>query len=263
MEFGQGSEDPLGLAGRPRRVEHRRPELLVGDGIGRILPHHLFVGFPRLARIVDVDHQPALDARAQCGQLLGHRRQGGGAHHDLRLAVVDDVGGLAGRQVRVDAGVVQPRPLGAALTLEQPRVVLHEEGHVVETLQALVPGQLGDAVGCRLVLSEAERVAGARHDDRRPVGRHLGVLAGEHEGNLGHHNAFWPRKAARSPSSTASMLICRRRRDVRRRCLRRRSGPLAGDGRRPLENCRHSRVRGPQGSSESRWDRFMSANAQA
>ena len=76
---------------------------------------------------------------------------GGRRHHDARLAVVDDVRDLVGREVRVDARVVEAGALGAALALEHPRVVLDEERDVVAALQALGAVQLGHPVGRGLV----------------------------------------------------------------------------------------------------------------
>ena len=65
------------------------------------------------------------------GKLHRHLALGRRRHDDARLAVVDDVGDLVRREVRVDARVVEAGALGAALALEHPRVVLEEERDVV------------------------------------------------------------------------------------------------------------------------------------
>jgi hypothetical protein len=114
------------------------------------------------------------------GRALATPARGGRADDDLGLAVVDDVGRLVGRQVRVDARVVEAGALGPALALEQPRVVLDHEGDVVGSLQAEVAVEVGHPVGGRLVLGEGEHLAAVGHDDGGIVGTGLGVLAGVH-----------------------------------------------------------------------------------
>ena len=71
-------------------------------------------------------------------------------------------------------------PLGPALALEHPRVVLHEEGHMVHALQTLMPEELGNAIGGRFVLPEGRHLPARGHDDRRLVGVGLRELSSEH-----------------------------------------------------------------------------------
>ena len=100
----------LGIAGRPRRVAHRRggifiehlpfeiavdlcDPVLVGERVlQRGLRHMRFVG----------EHDVALDARKLVGDLFQDRNEGEVRHHDAVFRMVDDPGDLVREQARVD-----------------------------------------------------------------------------------------------------------------------------------------------------------------
>src|SRR5215472_5752643 len=134
--FGQRPQNALWPACRTRRIEHGGTEGLICDRrIGK--------SAHRLVKIEDrgpiawaVDDKAAIDPRAprhrlQCYILLGHR-----GDQNLRLAVVEDVGQLVWRQVRVDASVIEARPFAGAAAFDVAGVVLHEYGVVVEPAEA-------------------------------------------------------------------------------------------------------------------------------
>src|SRR5580692_3343876 len=75
----QIAEDALGLARRARRVEHGRPEGLVGDRVAREARDGVVKGFPAVRRYVWPGHQHALELRALRRGLLGHLALGGRA----------------------------------------------------------------------------------------------------------------------------------------------------------------------------------------
>ena len=125
-----------------------------------------------------------LDLRAQRRQLSGDVALRRRRDEHLRLTVVDDVRHLLRRQVRVDAREVEAGALCATAGLEHARVVLHEERHVVESLQPQVTKQVRDAIAAALVLGEGDRLARGRHDDGRLIRMFGGVLRGVHAAKL-------------------------------------------------------------------------------
>jgi hypothetical protein len=64
---------------------------------------------------------------------------GGRGDQDLRLTVIEDVGHLVRRQIRVDAGVIETSPFAGCAAFDVARVVLHEDRVVVETGEAARP----------------------------------------------------------------------------------------------------------------------------
>src|SRR6185437_3909224 len=76
-----------------------------------------------------------------------------GGHEDLRLAVLDDVLDLAGRQLRGQAGEAQARALGGPQELVVARVVLDEEGDRVAGREAQAAEQVRALVGAGVQLA--------------------------------------------------------------------------------------------------------------
>ena len=170
VDLGKRAQDPLRTARRAGRVQHRRAELLVVDRRRRVLGDGCVIGPERTDLPVGVDAEEHLDLRrlrhCRLGDLdLGHRRD-----EHPGIAVVDDVGDLVGRQVRVDARVVEARALGGGHRLEVAQVVLDEHRHVVAAAQPGGPEEMGQAVGVGLELGERQRLTGGRPSPG-PAGR--------------------------------------------------------------------------------------------
>ena len=128
-----------------------------------------------------VDDQRHLDIRALLQRLGRHRALLLGEDQHLRLAVVDDVGDLVGRQKRVDAGVVQPRTLAGRAAFEVARVVLHEDRVVI---QALEPDDCAGSARGGWTAPRVRRRSPPRrcgHDERRLIRPVLNVRACVHE----------------------------------------------------------------------------------
>ena len=174
---GQRPHDALRSAGRAGRVEHRRAEPFVGDrGVGEVGNGGGVVADPFVlgaTGIVDDQHQR--DGRAVGDRRQRHVTPGARRDQHLRFAVVEDVGQFVGREVGVDAGVVQTRPLAGPARFEVAVVVLHEDRVVIEPVQAVCSQQVGEPVAALLELSIRDRLAGRRHDE----GRSVRVLDGE------------------------------------------------------------------------------------
>jgi hypothetical protein len=152
-----------------RGIEHRSAEGFVvdrrcGEARGRFIEVEYAV-----AMAGPIDDQAELDIRA-----IGHRRERDVA---LRLrrdqhpgeAVVDDMGDFARRQERINAGVIEARSLARRATLDEPDVVLHEDGIVVEPLEADIAQKMRQPVAARLELAIGDGFARLRHDDGRLI----------------------------------------------------------------------------------------------
>ena len=222
---GSGRSIPLGRPVVPDEYSMAAPSCSSSTGSGRIAGDRLLVALVAALGPVGVDHEPPLHSGAQRGQLQGHVPLGRRGHHHPGLAVVDDVGHLFGRQIGVDAGVVEAGPLGRPLEFEHAGIVLHEDGHVVEPSQSVGPEQLGQSVGSPLVLAECDDLTARGHDERWTVRISPGVLPRVHAEKLtrardpacsGHS-----RPAAPSPEESSSS--------------RRRHAPITSPGRsRPI-----------------------------
>ena len=116
---------------------------------------------------------------------------------DARLAVVDDVGELVRRQVRIDAGVIEPGPLAGAAGLEVAAVVLHEDRIVVEPLQPELAQQMRQAIAARLELAIGHGLAGRRHDEGGLQRTQMSMLAGIHRVS---HFLMRPEEESRAPA---------------------------------------------------------------
>ena len=184
-DVGQLARDPLRSPGRARRVEHRRPLALVGDRRGGVAGHRRQVVLERGLVVGAVDDQPAFDGGAHRHDLAGDVELLPRRDEHPRLAVVDDVGELLGRQVRVDARVVEARPLARPAHLHVAGVVLHEDRVVVEPLEPLVAQQVREAVGALLELAVGDDLATRGHDERRLIGARGGVLPRVHGPDVG------------------------------------------------------------------------------
>jgi len=99
---------------------------------------------------------------------------------NLRQAVVDNVGEFTGFQRRIDAGIIEPRPCTRDATLDVARVVFHEDGIVVESLEPHCPQEMGKSITARLKLTIGDGLARSGHDDGRLVSALNGVLARVH-----------------------------------------------------------------------------------
>ena len=157
MDVGQRPQDAFGTTGGARRVQHRRAEALVGDGL---------VGNSAMARLRRAGTDPTRASMSTArktstfGVFVAASRAtssfaADGDEH-LGVAVVDDVGDLVGGEVRVDARVVQAGSLGGRHRLEVAEVVLHEHRHVVAPHGARRPVQVSEAIGVRLELGERQ-----------------------------------------------------------------------------------------------------------
>ena len=181
----QWPQDAFRAARRAGRVQHRRAQPFVGNrrsGVGRCgagevdeppVVHCLSV-------VAAVDDEAALHPRATRHRFPCHRQLGGGGDQQARFAVVDDIGQFFGGQVRVDARVVEARPLAGSVAFDVAVVVLHEDRVVVEPPQAFGPQQVGQAVGARLELGIGHRLARAGHDEGGPVRMSVIAVSGIH-----------------------------------------------------------------------------------
>ncbi len=170
-DVGQRAQDPLRPAGRARAVEHRRAELLVVDRRRRERGDGVVVGLERPDRRVGVDAAGTTSTFGVCvAASTATSALATEVKKHLGLAVVDDVGDLVGRQVRVDAREVQAAALGRALQLEVAQVVLQEHRHVVALDQAGGAEQVGEAVAVGLVLGERQLLARRLHEQRHLIG---------------------------------------------------------------------------------------------
>ena len=184
----QRPQDALRLPGRARRVQHRRAQLLVGDGFGREAGDGVLVALVAVRHgraLGDVGDQPPLDVRALLRQVRGHVELRRGGDEDPRLAVVDDVRRLLRREVAVDARVVEAGPLGSSLGLEHAHVVLHQERDVVGPTEPVRAEEAGHLVGPPLVLRVGHDQSAVRHDEQRLVRMVACVLSGVHAGSPG------------------------------------------------------------------------------
>ena len=124
---GLAGDEPahaLGPSRRTRRVQHRRTFALV---VERLVGDTADERVERLEAVdVAVDRDEARDpwdARTRLARESPHR---GSREEHGRAAVVDHVGGLVGRQPRVDGREVQTRSLGRPGELEHGRAVVEQ-----------------------------------------------------------------------------------------------------------------------------------------
>ncbi len=186
---GERTHDPLGSSGRSRRVQHRCPEAFVvdrgvgqaGDGLGEVGEDRRRVDGVEASRsTVPVDHQHRLDARGRGDGLDGDGELVDRGDEQPGSGVDEDVRDLVGGQVRVDAGVVETRPLARPTGLQIATVVLHEDRQVVEPVESLGPEVVGQAIGAGLELRVGHGLTGGRHDETRLVGAALCVWSRIH-----------------------------------------------------------------------------------
>ncbi len=115
-----------------------------------------------------------------------HRAEIGRGDQRGRAAVVDDVGGLVGREVPVDRGHVQTHPQRAPHRLEELHPVLEQHREVVAPAKPPRPQQVGDLLRAVVQLCVGHARTGATHDQRVAVGRRHrmggGVLSCGHRG---------------------------------------------------------------------------------
>ncbi len=97
-----------------------------------------------------------------------------------RQAVVDDEGELGRGQIRIDAGVVEPRALAGGAALDEARVVLHEDGVVIEAPEAKGAQEMRQTVAARLEVAIADGLPRSRHHDGRLIRARVRVLARIH-----------------------------------------------------------------------------------
>jgi hypothetical protein len=101
----------------------------------------------------------------------------------LRVAVVDDVRDFLGGEIGVDAGEVETGALARRARFEVARVVLHEDGVVVEALEIDRPQQMGELVGPGLELGVRDGLSGVGHDEGRAIGVIDGAFPEVHAGS--------------------------------------------------------------------------------
>ena len=177
---GQRTQHALRPAGCAGGKEHGCAQRLVGNSARRTVGRGLAeIAHARpFAGSVDDEtefHLGAIDQRRQRDIALRLR-----CDEHLRQTVVDDICELGRRQIRIDAGVVEPRALAGRTALDEPRMVLHEDRIVVESSEAGGAQEMRQAIAARLQFPVSERFARAAHDDRRLVGARLSVRPGIH-----------------------------------------------------------------------------------
>ncbi len=132
---------------------------------------------------------PTMIQRSTSGHSAGSSRATSALAADVTTTrdcgVVDDVGHLFGRQVRVDRREVEPGTLGAPLGEEHGRVVLHEDRHVVLPAQTRFAQHVRHLVRSGLVLGEGQHAPRRCHDDGRLIGMLRCVFSCVHHGPLG------------------------------------------------------------------------------
>ena len=152
-------ERALGPPGGARRVDDERRGVVVEP----------FVGGQRAALRVDVD------GRDRRRRVRGVQRALGGAQHDLRLRVADDVGQLARAQLRVQRDELDPGGQAADDGDAGLERGLRPDGGAAHAAQALGDGGRGVAqlaVG-ELPVAEAQGGLGVQLVDRRQEDRHV------------------------------------------------------------------------------------------
>ena len=105
-----------------------------GQSAGRIAQADDTIAFART-----VGHDAEFDLGALAQRFAGDIELGDGGDENPRLAVVDDVGQLAGRQIGIYTSVVEPGSFARAAGFEVAAVVLHKDRIVVQALEAAGP----------------------------------------------------------------------------------------------------------------------------
>ncbi|MEY9220264.1 hypothetical protein ABH974_000687 [Bradyrhizobium ottawaense] len=150
---------------RAGRIEHGGAEPLIRDRCCRHIRGDVRKSDDALALAGAVGDDAELDVGAGLDRLAGDVELRHRGDQDLGLAVDQQIGELARRQERVDAGVVQPGAFAGAAGLQIARIVLHEDRVVVEPLQAVLAEQVGQPVAARIELAIGDGLACGRHDE--------------------------------------------------------------------------------------------------
>jgi hypothetical protein len=198
--FRQRPQNPFRAARRAGGIEHRGAEGFAGNRrVGKFIHRRIEIDDP-VAVAGTVDNEAAFDPRAlrQCLQRdLALRRRG---EEDLRLAVVENVGRFARRQIRIDAGIIEARAFAGAAAFGIAGVVLHEDRVVVEPFEAVRPQKMGEPVAAPVELGISDGFAALRHDDGRLVRPHPGLQTRIHRHLPGLPAAAPPATLLRSKS---------------------------------------------------------------
>ena len=137
----------IGVAGRPAVASSRLSDAVV------------------LTR--PVDDKAELDPGAERQRRQRHVALGLRGDQHLRLAVVQDIGELLGRQEGVHARVIMAGPLARRAAFDIARVVLHVDRVVIDLAEAASPQQMRKPVAARFELAVGDRLAGPSHDHGR------------------------------------------------------------------------------------------------
>ena len=177
---GSSRRMPFGCPVVPDEYSIAAPSDSAATGLCRTASDGGLVGLPASRQVGWSGHEHALEARAFRGGGFRHRPPRGRAEQHPRLRVGHDVGDLVRRQVGVDEREIQAGPLGAALDLEHPDAVFHEDGDVVAALEPGSPQQVRHPVGSCLELGERHGLARRAHDDGCLIRVVLSMLSREH-----------------------------------------------------------------------------------
>ena len=182
--IGQRTQHALGSPGGARGIEHRRSERLVANRRCGKLSGRLRQIAQARACPGPIDDETEFDLGA-----IAQRRERDLAlrlrrDEHLRLAVVDDIGEFACGQKRIDGSVIEPGSLARRAALDEPRMVLHEDGVVVEPPEANRAQEMRQTVAARFELAIGDGFARSPHDDGRLVGARFGMPPRIHASDL-------------------------------------------------------------------------------
>jgi hypothetical protein len=163
----QGPQYALRSSGRTGGIEHRGAKRLVGDRRCRVSRRRLVEILHTRAVAFAIGDEAKRDVRTvrqrrHRDATLGFRRD-----QNLGFAVVENVGELVRRQKRIDARVIEARARAGATAFDIARIVLHEDGIVIETAQALRAQQMGQPIAPRFQFGVGDGLTGLRHDEGR------------------------------------------------------------------------------------------------
>jgi hypothetical protein len=129
----QRTENSFRPSGGTGRIQHGRAKRLVGNRRCRISRRRL-VEVPKPSAVaLAVGNETKLDLRKAPQRCRRYVTVGLRRNQNFGFAVVENVGQLVRRQKRIDAGVIKARACAGATAFDIARIVLHEDGVVIET----------------------------------------------------------------------------------------------------------------------------------
>jgi hypothetical protein len=124
----------------------RRAEALIHDWRRRQARGRGFKPDDTVALAFAVGDYAELQFRAGLDRLAGDVEFCRRGDEDARLAVIKNIGELAGREIRVDAGEIEARALASAAAFQVSAVVLHEDRKMIEPPKPTIAQQLRQAL---------------------------------------------------------------------------------------------------------------------